>query len=479
MRTHVRTNSFGKDSRPGTASVTNDGADTTEDYSQIFKELFCVAAHDLASMLQEPLVNLGVLFEEIVSTGTLKKLPHGQWMPGSSQALEDGDIERGTRVMTFGRGQLLFVVRKVNKLQCTHLQASGFRFAPLSHIIDLLARSMQITVEELRPRMCKMRDNPVAPVVYAPGVHLALFVLRPLYQRGFDILVRQDVKSLLPTVTLPIPFLEMWQIDIIRRFDNWEPGTCLTWLGKELQSATATARERLFFGQLYNGINALSKLAPTDLILNARLTARPLRAPAYDIETGTYSQTQIIAFRLVADVHQAQLPDYIEFAPLRFFLCQQRVYLNAPDHALFARRVHREFASIVEPSDVTPPPKSSTSISKGVRNMLKRAPSSPRLSTLGSSPGRQDFRQSIMGRDNPSDNGLGIFDETASGTFGGIHIQNEIVVETQAQNGNRTPDVEMTNLGVFSEASRAPMERETFIDELMALTLDEKRHQKP
>ena len=477
MRTHVRTTSFGKDSRPGTASVAKDSSDGIEDYSQIFKELFCVAAHDLASMLQEPLENLGVLFDEIVSTGTVKVMPHGQLMLRSSPAPDDGDIERATRVMTFGRGQLLFVVRKVNKLQSAHLQASGFRFAPIHHIIDLLARSMQITVEELRPRLFKMRDYPVVPLMLAPGVQLALFVLRPLFQRGFDILVRKHEKSLLPTVTLPIPSLEMWQIDFIRRFDNWEPGTCLTWLSKESQSATATARERLFFSQLYNGISAMSRMAPTDLTLNARLTARPLRAPAYDIATDTYSQAQIIAFRFITDVHQSQLPNYLEFTPSRFFLCQQHVYPNSPDHALFARRIHRELASIVERSDATTPPKSSTSISKGVRNILRRAPSSPRLSTLGSSPGRQEFRKSIIRRDNSSEKG--IFDEAGSGTFGGIHVHNEIVVErTQVQNDSRTPDVEMAILGVFSEASRAPVERETFIDELMALTLGEKRHQK-
>ena len=444
-----------------------------------FKKLFCVAAHELASMLQEPLEKIGVLFDEIVSTGTVKKMPHGQVMPRSSPAPDNEDIERATRVMTFGRGQLLFVIRKVDKVQSTHLQASGFRFpfhsnssrnrSSCAQYADYCRRASTTPIQD--ERLSGHTSNVSS---WRPTGVIRLTTALPT---GFRYSSAQARESLLPTVTLPIPCLEMWQIDFIRRFDNWKPGTCLTWLSKESQSATDTDRERVFFSQLYNGSSAMSRMAPTDLSLNARLTARTLRAPAYDTATGTYSQAQIIAFRFITDVHQSQLPNYLEFTLSRFFLCQQHVYPNSPDHALFARRIHQEFASIADRSDATSPPKCSTSISKGVRNILRRAPSSPGLSTLGSSPGRQEFRKSIIIGDNSSEKGL--FDEAGSATFGGIHVHNEFEINVaQAENGNRTPDVEMSNLGVFSEASIAPMERETFIDELMGLTLGEKRHQK-
>ena len=69
--------------------------------------------------------------------------------------------------------------------------------------------------------------------------------------------------------------------------------------------------------------------------------------------------------------------------------------------------------------------------------------------------------------------------EAQPAPFGGIHVENEVSVDvTEARRGDRSPSVEMRNLGVFNEASVAPAERESFIDELMALTIGERRFQR-
>ena len=477
MRTHLRTTIFAKRSRPGSATQARDGPDGTEDYSQVFKELFCIAASDLATMLQKSLETLGVLYDEIVSTGTTKKSRGARIFSSSQTGINNNDVERGTSRVTFGRGQLLFIVRKADKLEAAQLQASGFRFAPLAQVVEHLARSMQITVRELQPRLDRMKDFSPQLRMLEPGVHLACFALRPLYQRGFDVLVSKDAKNLLPTVALPIAALDMWQIDFITRFDDWNVSKCLQWLSKQSILESATARERNFFGQLYNGIYALGQQINDEFFQSARLTARPLRAPCFNPETGVSGQAEIIVFRVIADVHQSRLlNDRVEFTSSRFFLCQQHVYQQSPDHQIFARRVHREFASLLEPKERPSNLRASSSnFKRGFFGRMPRTLGTPSASTYS---GQRDQSPSTIKEDSSSEKHL--VDEPASRSYGGIHVSDEVTIDvTEVRQGDRSPNVEMSNLGVYSEAGVAPVERETFIDELISLTISERRQQRP
>ena len=49
--------------------LTTDAGDPIEHYSAVFRELFCVAAAEIAEDIQFPLHNLGVLFDDVVPTG--------------------------------------------------------------------------------------------------------------------------------------------------------------------------------------------------------------------------------------------------------------------------------------------------------------------------------------------------------------------------------------------------------------------------
>lgn len=476
MRTHLRATSFVKRSRPSSAAPSRDHPDASEDYSQVFKELFCIAAYDLAMMFQEPLETLGILYDEIVSTGTLKKSRRPAKSSASTESGgENHDVERALARVTFGRGQLLFLVRRANKLESAQLQASGFRFAPVPQVLEQLARSMQVTVKELRPRLERMKDYPAQLPMLEPGVHLACFALRPLVQRGFDILVPKEAKNLLPTVALPMAALDMWQIDFITRFDDWEVGKCLQWLSQKSILDSATARERLFFGQLYNGIYALCQQISDEFFQSARLTARPLRAPCGGgPDPGSPSQAEIIAFRVIADVHQSRLVnDRFEFTPARFFLCQQHVYPKSPDHAIFARKAHREFASMLERKD-----RDINARNSGInfrRNFFGRMPSSPGFSNTYLA--QRDYSRATVKEDSSSEKRL--VDEPTIGQFGGIHVSNEVTIDvSELRQGDRSPHIEMATLGVFTEAGVAPVERETYIDELMSLTISERRQQR-
>lgn len=480
MRNHLRTTSIGSKSQITTNEKTrHNSIDETEDYSQTFKQLFCVAAYDLASMIQEPFDNIGVLYDEIMSTGTLRQSKRAQFLSKSAGRHVQGDLEQASGpTITFGRGQLLFIVRRTNKLEAAHLQANGYRFATLPNIIDHLARSIQVTLEELRPRLDSMRDYVAKPSILEPGVHLACFALRPLFQRGFDILVRKRAKNLLPTIQLPISELQRWHTDFISRMDNWTVAACLERLHK--LSEISAPDERQFIDQLHDGIVALADQVKYPFFLDARLTARPLRAPCRGLEGATSAgQATIIAFRVMTDIHQSRSPNHqVEFTPSRFFLCQQHVYPDAPDHAIFARRIHREFAMVNQGAPDSPNPRNSIVGSRSLgRAVLGRQPSSMTLPRWNMNLSKRDLSEGATRSDSSSEKHL--VDVSTSNPFGGIHVSNEITVDvSELRNGDRSPGVETSNLGVHSEAAVAPVERESFVDELMSLTIGEKRQQR-
>ena len=476
MRNHLRASSqIGGSRRRSSAGSGSSNPDGSEDYAQVFKELFCVAASDLATMFQEPLEDLGVLFDEIMDTGTTRNRTKSKLLHPVTDTAKLEDIEASS--VTIGRGQLLFAVRQANKEEAAQLQSTGFRFAPVHHIIDHLARSMQVTQEELRPRLEKMQSYPIQARTLEPGVHIACFALRPLTQgRGFDILVNKAARNLLPTVKLPIDRLTRFHTDIISRFDNWEISQCLDYFSKPSTMSSATPDERLFFSQLHSALLSLTNQVGNTFIMDAKLTARPLRtqyttAPA----NNGLSHAEIIAFRVMIDIHDSRLTNgLVEFTSSRFFLCQQHIFPGSPDHAIFARRAHQEFSCFAQPK---PTRSSSNAGPKSSRGLLTRMPSSPALGKWTHAKSKRASHHSADKGDSGSENDLVV--EAQPAPLGGIHVENEVSVDvTEARRGDRSPSVEMSNLGVFNEASVAPAERESFIDELMALTIGERRFQR-
>jgi hypothetical protein len=72
MRRHLYHTSTHPGSQPESNSEINlndNEGKVVKDYSIIFRELFCIAAADLAEHMNEPLENIGILFDEIFNTG--------------------------------------------------------------------------------------------------------------------------------------------------------------------------------------------------------------------------------------------------------------------------------------------------------------------------------------------------------------------------------------------------------------------------
>jgi len=130
------------------ANLLNSHGSPIEDYSLVFRELFCVAAGDLADDMKQPLDKMGVLYDEITLTGqgTIKGKKNG--------AAADLDIEG----LSSGKGQLLFLVRTVNRREAERLQGAGFRFVTLSNMIPLMATTLQVSPRSLTRRFEMLRE---------------------------------------------------------------------------------------------------------------------------------------------------------------------------------------------------------------------------------------------------------------------------------------------------------------------------------
>jgi len=460
--------------------LTPGSVDSSADYTTLFKELFCLAASDLADSIQIPLEGIGVLFEQIMSTGLGKPKTKVQslFRRSNPTTFDNAGAEQGLGVPVFGRGQLLFLVRQVPKPESSRLQAVGYRFATVSNAVDFLSRSMEVRRTDLLLRLKGMQDFVSGERILNSGVNLACFALRPLFHRGFDVLVRKNARNMLPSCPLPISKLDQWQLDMLAEMNNWTVATCLERLrGKCL---FGTQNEQNFNRQLYEGISELSDQIDNPFFSEARLVARPLPAP------WGWDETFVIAFRVITTAHEysSLLTNQYEFAPLRFFLCQQHTYKNSPDNAIFARRIHREMAAIAGCSRHRHTEDLKSRRNSG-RPSFRRAQSAHSQGTTGSSPGRKSKNWSrmitgcgVMTHDNLSEKQLV---QVKSGQrLGGVLVSNQIDVDiTEVSMESQSPAVEMRSLPVFkAEAGVGDEEVETFAEKLLAITIDERKRQR-
>lgn len=455
------------------------------DYSVVFKELFCIAAKDLADMVQLPLEDIGVLDGTIMNTGTLRKaaglnLLHR--LPTRHSELDNA--EKGRPPMIIGRGQLLFLVRRANRSQALRLQSTGYRFAAILNVIELLARSMEVTKEELLPQIKRMRDQSQSERLLEPGVHLACFALRPVFHRGFEVLVRKDARNMMPTSKLTNSRLEQWQIEVLQQIKNWTVAKCCERLRGG--SLFADSKQQQFSRQLLESLTDLAGRVDSGFFEDARLVATPFLAPC-DVSKSdpSWQEAIVIAFRVITDAYQpSSSNDRYEFASLRFFLCQQHAHQGCADNAVFARKIRKEFAATAvnyddsDRSSLTFPRASyhpSSDSPRGDRRIRASSPSRCRRWTS-----RIRANGSTANDDNSSEKNLvNVSSKSGGGVFGAIHVANEIDVDVrEVTRSSHSPDVEMRSLGCYAEVGVGDIEEESFADELAALTTDERRRQR-
>lgn len=327
-------------------SPSNNYSESTDDYSTIFRELFCITAADLAQDLNLPLENVGILFDEIFSTGQ----KDSSKSKGQQSAI---DLESDRMAPTMpGRGQLLVLVRRANGKEADQLSASGYRFAAIENVAHIIGNSMQINCNDLPDRLSRMYEYSSATHILEPGVHMACFAIRASVRGGFDVLVRKDARNQLPTMQLPIDKLNSWNIDYLSQLDGASVTSCLRLLSAKLKSSTTSEKtsekEQDFATQLCDTLEKLKEEINDPSFANAILVGRPVPASCRGVDGDRKpGQAMLIAFHIILPIQFRVQGQKFEFIPLKFFKTQQLVYRNSPHHALFARKIHREFGQLL------------------------------------------------------------------------------------------------------------------------------------
>ncbi|KAL8868556.1 MAG: hypothetical protein Q9174_004914 [Haloplaca sp. 1 TL-2023] len=486
MRTNLQAAKRSQSTRPGTANSASEGMtiNGTEDldFAVAFKEHFCYAASGLAEWLQEPLEQLGVLFPAIMFTGTFNKPRRFPFLCSARTAKRSVDTERDSGLPNFGRGQLLFLIRQADGRDAARLQAAGFNFARPTNILSSLAQSLEVQDWELDRYLGRIKKSLSRSSMLDPGVHLACFTLRPKYH-GWDILVNQKRKNLLPSVELFEEKLHPQHMQLFINMNGLSPSECDRRI-KDRMEVTQDKKERLYLVRLRVAIRDLAAQVGASLFEGARLLARPFRMPCQCVSESTHHrEATLIMFRMMVDVHYSgPVSASAEFAPARLFLAQQHVYPGMPDHGAFARQVHQEFANLAEgaaksPASSTSSERLNSRRSSDVSNMTaldrkidgKTGASHENLPASGLSRARTavvkfGHRKQEQAR-------------KVQAKFGGIHVQHDVSVSiSEIEDAQDTEyGIEMGHLGVHSEASVAMKDIETYADQMMTFMLDERR----
>lgn len=447
------------------------------DFGTTFKELFCVAASELAEATQEPLEHLGVLYESIMYTGTVDRAQMKKQKKSMAPTNDNlSNAEHGQLHSSFGRGQILFLVRQASKQDAMRLQAGGFGFAALTNIVPSLAHSMEVSPSELSTQLQGIQRSLSSESMLEPGVHLACYVLRPKFHGRWDVLINKEHKNLLPSVHLTQSSLSSWQKDIVKELDNMTASECYLYL--QGRKSHAESQEEAFLAELDHAISSLAGQIDHPLFQEARLLARPFSIPCRTSDRLRNRQrATVVMFRVIADAHSSSpLNGKFEFGSSRLFRAQQHVYPRSPDHGAFARQVHLQFAGLAEA-------KLSASLNSGESS--PRRPSSvcaasPEASSSGRSEREARAQQSPTNTGGVrSPNKSPTWAGKAHGFFGGIHVQREVSVDiNEVEDHPETGrEIELGPYGAYSEASVAPADIDTFADELMLLMMEERRQQ--
>jgi hypothetical protein len=431
--------------------------------------MFCVAAHDIAKSLDTRLQELGSLYEDVLITGTLlnktplKDTHTTKNITAADAATTTGDVETGfTKQATFGKGQLLVLTRKVGIEESNRLQNSGYLFAHLDQISDPLAQSMQVSREDLYHLVSRLQKF-CARESFVPthGAYLATFLLQPSpVMKGLDVIVPRDTPDRLPMVKISSDTMDHTQLKLLSCFDGLTLDDCMTRID---QLFGTSSTDDMWLEKFRYRIHELLKKVNEPALRRATFSSQQL-----DITHGITGQNEpshatVFAFCGIKEVYNQTLQSKdMRFIPLSFFKCLQRTYPGCPDHAIFAQRNHREFSTLFSSLEPESPTLSSWSEKKW-----------PTMFTFMKSGSASEV---TLSPDTSSEKGLVKIKKCASTDssqnasghpFGGIMVSQNITINEDKQDGM---EMELSDLGVRSEASVADKEQQTMADKLMSIT---------
>lgn len=281
-------------------------------FDDLFKRYFCVAAYDLADQVRQPLDDLGMLYDDVLTTS----------IPSSriSRAM-------GYSGLRAGKGQLMFTVRQMRKQEASRLAASGFRFATIDTITTLLSSRMNVTSEALGIHLKDMRDFATSNRNFQPGVHLISFITRPTVHDRFEVLTATGTSNPLPSMTLHTKRLKIPHLELIAHMEGWPIQTCLDWLTSENARSHKDANE--FREDLIRAMTYLARSLPADINSASRFSPRPLIASCRSTRLSDDKTCMLLAFCTIGSLSTCVANINYTFMPLRLFRIQQQVNSGA------------------------------------------------------------------------------------------------------------------------------------------------------
>ena len=448
MKAHLINDDPARRLYPRPSKFAEDDLEMDVRFAAIFKELFCMAASSLAEEIHQPLEKLGVLYEAPLSTGIVemgKSTRRLGMLVQRKQTPAMLDIESGHSYI-FGKGQFLFVCRQLSRAESTRLQASGFRFATIPQIADILSHSMRIASPELIKQMEDIRVYSKGQQMLTPGVHVACFMLRPTVRKGFDVLAKNSARNQLPMVSLPIESLDPLQQAILTSMNDWTVASMLKSLKPEPDDS--------FRKQLYRVIAQLAADVEDPAIMHARFSAKPILAPCMaQAQTKRPGKCTLLCLRLIGHL-EARAPNAEHiYVPLQLFNAHQQVYSGAADTEAFGRQIHRElFQNKVDTRRTSTQSRPTASFS-GSQTHLVPVPSMHGKDVVGNPPATPNGSAAEHNK------------------YLGIMVTENVSVDvTASRSSSGEDDFDLREaLGTTGNAAAAPAEIETYVDEMMAL----------
>ena len=371
-----------KDGRHGIELI-NEYGELVDDYDVIFRELFCVAAATLTEQLKERVTSAGILWDEILPTGSKRKRPEpqpakllannrisGKDAPRADANSVHSDLTEKEALrwqQEYGRGSLMFLVRRVKTEQeAARLTSAGFLFADVHQVGSIIRSRMQIMSPRFEEKLRQMAAYGEKSGQLEGGVHLGFFAIRArVNSSGFEVMVQKSARNLLPSVSLGIAKLEAWHYEFLDRFIGMSVTSLLKALGR---FSSNVPREQGFGSKLLTMIRELQASIQDELFDDAVLVPGATSLPLLE-ENGTAETRELVSFRLVIPVHSILRSPNCDLVPLSFFKVQQ---MSPKQELAFTQGVHREFGAIVKGAAAAPQDKSRRS----TRNWIGRRTSS-------------------------------------------------------------------------------------------------------
>ncbi|CEI39835.1 hypothetical protein FVEN_g2115 [Fusarium venenatum] len=347
-----------RDAKKGIQLITDDGK-LIEGYDVIFRELFCVAAAELSDQLNEPLINVGVLWDEVLPKETASNQAYLQALEkyratgdssetSSKGASEHHNMEKevGLEEEIDGRGALMFLVRRLTSdEEMQRLVSAGYRFVDPGQVSNNSRFHQQIQSTEFKTKLRDMRIFVDQKIRIKAGVHLGFFAIQDTGVNKPQVLVRKDARHLLPSIPLPMKTIQKSQIGLLERIAGLPVPEAL----QRLRTRGATPRspdEESFAKHLSNAIHSLRKMVDEPSFQDAVLTTSMVRLP-FGLDGDQVDETVIMALRLKITHPVFSTSPNCQWMPLSFFKMRQTL---AQSRQEFIRVLHDEFDPLTLPA---------------------------------------------------------------------------------------------------------------------------------